>query len=44
MSLVEGELIEQIEEIDEGWWQGVGEGGAKHGLFPCTFDCVIILF
>ena len=36
MSLVEGELIEQIEEIDEGWWQGVGQGGAKSGLFPGT--------
>lgn len=34
MNLVEGELIEQIEQIDEGWWSGVGEGGAKSGLFP----------
>lgn len=34
MSLVEGELIEQIEEVDEGWWSGVGQGGAKTGLFP----------
>ena len=35
MTLVEGEVIEQIEEIDEGWWSGVGEGGTKSGLFPC---------
>lgn len=37
MNLTEGELIEQIEEIDEGWWSGVGAGGSKTGLFPCTF-------
>lgn len=36
MSLVEGEVIEQIEEVGEGWWSGVGQGGAKTGLFPCT--------
>ena len=34
MHLVEGELIEEIEKLDEGWWSGVGENGAKHGLFP----------
>ena len=34
MSLTEGELIEEIEELDEGWWSGVGQGGAKRGLFP----------
>jgi len=34
MSLEEGEQIEQIEQIDEGWWSGVGNGGAKSGLFP----------
>ena len=34
MELTEGELIEQIEQLDEGWWSGVGEGGAKSGLFP----------
>ena len=34
MELVEGEIIESIEEIDEGWWTGVGPGG-KSGLFPC---------
>jgi hypothetical protein len=35
MSLTEGELIEQIEQVDEGWWSGIGQGGAKSGLFPC---------
>ena len=34
MALVEGELIEQIEQLDEGWWSGVGDGGSKMGLFP----------
>jgi hypothetical protein len=33
MTLVEGEYIDQIEEIDDGWWSGVGPGG-KSGLFP----------
>jgi hypothetical protein len=34
MNLTEGEVIEQIEELDEGWWSGVGGGGAKTGMFP----------
>ena len=33
MTLVEGEYIEQIEELDDDWWSGVGPGG-KTGLFP----------
>ena len=37
MSLVEGEMIEQIEEVVEGWWSGVGQGGAKTGLFPGAY-------
>jgi len=32
--LVEGELIEEIEKVDENWWSGVGDNGAKRGLFP----------
>ncbi|KAJ6624893.1 SH3 domain-containing protein [Mycena sp. CBHHK59/15] len=36
MNLVEGELIEQVEEIDEGWWSGIGPGG-KSGLFPANY-------
>ncbi len=42
MPLVEGELIEQIEQLDEGWWSGVGEGGAKSGLFPGTSSAMLI--
>jgi hypothetical protein len=34
MHLVEGELIEEIEKLDEGWWSGVGGNGVKTGLFP----------
>lgn len=37
MNLIEGEILEQIEQIDEGWWQAVGDNGTKAGLFPCTF-------
>lgn len=37
MNLVEGEYIEQVEEVDEGWWTGIGPGG-KTGLFPCAFS------
>ena len=35
MTLIEGEQITQIDEIDDGWWSGVGPGG-KSGLFPCN--------
>ena len=34
MDLVEEELNEEIEQLDEGWWSGVGSSGAKSGLFP----------
>ena len=34
MDLVEEELIEEIEQLDEGWWSGVGSNGEKTGLFP----------
>ena len=42
MELTEGELIEQIEQLDEGWWSGVGANGTKQGLFPGTscFACL----
>ena len=38
MPLVEGELIEEIEKLDEGWWSGVGANGTKTGLFPGMFE------
>ena len=34
MDLAEGELIQEIEKLDEGWWSGVGGNGTKSGLFP----------
>ena len=36
MSLLEGELVQQIEELDEGWWSGIGPGG-KTGMFPANY-------
>jgi hypothetical protein len=34
MTLVEGEVIQQIDQVDEGWWFGISEDGKKQGLFP----------
>jgi hypothetical protein len=34
MALEEGEVITQIDQVDEGWWFGVSEDGKKEGLFP----------
>lgn len=39
MPLTEGEIIEQIEELDEGWWSGVGANGSKSGMFPGRSLC-----
>lgn len=41
MSLVEGEVIVNIDQVDEGWWYGVSEDGKKQGLFPGKWktDC-----
>jgi len=33
LPLLEGEIIEDIEPLDEGWWSGTGPGG-RSGLFP----------
>lgn len=33
MSLIEGEIIEDVDQVDESWWTGSGPGG-KAGLFP----------
>ncbi|KAI8976197.1 hypothetical protein BDB01DRAFT_853248 [Pilobolus umbonatus] len=37
MSLVEGELIVDIDTVDEGWWFGFSEDGKKQGLFPANY-------
>ena len=40
MSLIEGEILEDIDQSDENWWSGSGPGG-KSGLFPglSSFSC-----
>ncbi|CAG8594001.1 5509_t:CDS:10 [Ambispora gerdemannii] len=37
MPLVEGEIITNIVQLDEGWWEGVSEDGSKKGLFPANY-------
>lgn len=32
LDLAEGEIVEDVEQIDEGWWSGSLNG--KSGLFP----------
>ncbi|KAL1931216.1 hypothetical protein VTP01DRAFT_10353 [Rhizomucor pusillus] len=41
MTLVEGEVIVQIDQVDEGWWFGVSEDGKKEGLFPSNYVQVL---
>lgn len=31
-----GDVITHIDQIDEGWWQGLGPDGA-YGLFPANY-------
>ncbi|KAI8381244.1 uncharacterized protein BYT42DRAFT_613043 [Radiomyces spectabilis] len=37
MSLMEGEVVTQIDQVDEGWWFGVSEDNTKQGLFPANY-------
>ncbi|KAG2209836.1 hypothetical protein INT47_001985 [Mucor saturninus] len=37
MTLHEGEIVHQIDQVDEGWWFGVSEDGKKQGLFPANY-------
>ncbi|KAI9305350.1 hypothetical protein BJ944DRAFT_249125 [Cunninghamella echinulata] len=37
MALVEGEVIVEIDQVDEGWWYGISEDGKKQGLFPANY-------
>ncbi|KAG0743023.1 hypothetical protein G6F23_006353 [Rhizopus arrhizus] len=37
MSLEEGEVITEIDQVDEGWWFGISENGKKEGLFPANY-------
>jgi hypothetical protein len=36
VSLVEGALVTQIDQIDEGWWSGTNDAG-ETGLFPANY-------
>lgn len=31
-----GDVITNIEQIDEGWWKGTGPDG-RHGMFPANY-------
>ncbi|GES75448.1 drebrin-like protein isoform X1 [Rhizophagus clarus] len=37
MSLIEGEVIRDIIQLDEGWWQGVSADRSRSGLFPANY-------
>ncbi|KAG0171799.1 hypothetical protein DFQ28_004776 [Apophysomyces sp. BC1034] len=41
MTLIEGETILQIDQVDEGWWFGVSADGKKQGLFPANYVQVL---
>lgn len=36
VGFAEGEMIEEIQQIDEGWWQGKNARG-EEGLFPANY-------
>jgi len=35
--LLEGEVIEQVVQIDDGWASGVSQDGARAGMFPSNY-------
>ncbi|CAO3598056.1 unnamed protein product [Absidia cylindrospora] len=37
MTLLEGEVVTEIDQVDDGWWFGVSEDGKKQGLFPANY-------
>ncbi|KAG0258075.1 hypothetical protein DFQ27_004808 [Actinomortierella ambigua] len=37
MSLLEGEILFNVSELDVGWWSGESEDGARSGLFPANY-------
>ncbi|KAG0246941.1 hypothetical protein BGX31_005429 [Mortierella sp. GBA43] len=41
MSLIEGEIIRNITELDVGWWSGESEDGTRSGLFPANYVEII---
>ncbi|CAO3565729.1 unnamed protein product [Mortierella alpina] len=41
MSLIEGEVILNVTELDVGWWSGESTDGSRSGLFPANYVEVI---
>ncbi|KAF9278837.1 hypothetical protein BGZ68_008325 [Mortierella alpina] len=41
MSLIEGELILNVTELDVGWWSGESADGTRSGLFPANYVEVV---
>ncbi|CAB4422908.1 unnamed protein product [Rhizophagus irregularis] len=41
MSLLEGEIIRDIIQLDEGWWRGTSADGSRSGLFPANYVEII---
>ncbi|KAF9133321.1 hypothetical protein BGW39_010025 [Mortierella sp. 14UC] len=41
MSLIEGEIIINVTELDVGWWSGESQDGTRSGLFPANYVEVI---
>ncbi|KAG0259227.1 hypothetical protein BG011_002782 [Mortierella polycephala] len=41
MSLMEGEVIMNVTELDVGWWSGESVDGSRGGLFPANYVEVI---
>ncbi|KAF9288354.1 hypothetical protein BGZ68_000396 [Mortierella alpina] len=41
MTLLEGEIIRNVTELDVGWWSGESEDGTRSGLFPANYVEVI---
>ncbi|KAI8074771.1 hypothetical protein BC940DRAFT_289052 [Gongronella butleri] len=37
LRLVEGQIVYNIDQVDEGWWYGTSEDGKQQGLFPSNF-------
>lgn len=36
-----GDIITNIDQVDEGWWQGLAPDGVTYGLFPANYVEII---
>ncbi|ORZ16034.1 hypothetical protein BCR41DRAFT_353416 [Lobosporangium transversale] len=41
MTLIEGEILVNVQELDPGWWSGESADGTRSGLFPANYVEVI---